>query len=216
VEEMLPIAKSYELAPKSVMFIPNHLYHIANTEEFSFSVVMDYINPSRHALEMTIAQNMAIEMKDSDRHKSYLRPISLAKNLGKDLIKSESSWEEKYNHTLERYISRLRSNHGILLPAIPEVGNYISGDQFLIQGKKLFPLIHYIDQNEQHFVMVRGREIPVEKNAKLSSVLDDLNSGNKISFDQLQKILLDDWQLHQIFSFVSDLLEFDAIEKEDQ
>jgi hypothetical protein len=77
-------------------------------------------------------------------------------------------------------------------------------------------LIEYVDQNEQHYVMVRGREIPVEKNTKLSAVLDDLNSGNKISFDQLQKILLDDWQLHQIFSFVSDLLEFDAIEKEDQ
>lgn len=216
VDEMLPMAKSYELAPKSVMFIPNHLYHIANTEEFSFSVVMDYINPSRHALEMTIAQNIADEMKDTAKHKSYLTPISFQKDLGKDLIKSKSSWEEKYNHTLERYICRLKSNHGILLPAIPEVGNYIHGDGFLLKGKKLFPLIEYVDQNNQHYVMVRGREIPVEKNTKLSAVMDDLNNGKEITFDQLQRILLGDWELHQIFSFVSDLLEFDAVEKENQ
>ena len=213
---MLPLAESYELSPKSVMFIPNHLYHIANTDEFSFSVVMDYINPSRHALETMIAQNIAEEMKDSAKNKSYLSPVSLNNVLEKSIIQSESSWEEKYNHTLQRYISRLKSNHGILLPAIPEVGNYISGDQFKITGKNLFPLIEYVDQNEQQYVMVRGREVPVEKNNKLSFVLERLNNGEWISFDELQKDLIGDWEIHHIFSFVSDLLEFDAIEKEDQ
>ncbi len=216
VDEMLPLAESYELSPKSVMFIPNHLYHIANTDEFSFSVVMDYINPSRHALETMIAQNIAEEMKDSAKNKSYLSPVSLNNVLEKSIIQSESSWEEKYNHTLQRYISRLKSNHGILLPAIPEVGNYISGDQFKITGKNLFPLIEYVDQNEQQYVMVRGREVPVEKNNKLSFVLERLNNGEWISFDELQKDLIGDWEIHHIFSFVSDLLEFDAIEKEDQ
>lgn len=216
VAEMLPLAESYELSPQSVMFIPNHLYHIANTDEFSFSVVMDYINPSRHALETMIAQNIADEMKDSAKNKSYLSPISLGNGLEKSVTKSESSWEEKYNHTLERYIARLKSNSGILLPAIPEVGNYIAGDQFKITGKKLFPLLEYKDLNEQSYVMVRGREIPVEKNSKLSSVLETLNAGEWVSFEELQKSLMGDWELHHIFSFVSDLLEFDAIEMMDQ
>jgi len=35
VDEMLPVAKCYELNRKSVMFIPHHLYHIGNTEDFS-------------------------------------------------------------------------------------------------------------------------------------------------------------------------------------
>ena len=177
---------------------------------------MDYINPSRHALETMIAQNIADEMKDSAKNKSYLSPISLGNGLEKSVTKSESSWEEKYNHTLERYIARLKSNSGILLPAIPEVGNYIAGDQFKITGKKLFPLLEYKDLNEQSYVMVGGREIAVEKNSKLSSVLETLNAGEWVSFEELQKSLMGDWELHHIFSFVSDLLEFDAIEMMDQ
>jgi hypothetical protein len=214
VEEMLPMAKPYELSPTSVMFIPNHLYHIANTEEFSFSVVMDYINPSREAMENLMAEKIATEIKDAPKHKDYFAPMDWNGDIDWKVLLNNASWEEKYKHTLQRYITRLQSNHGILLPAIPEVGNYFSNEDFSIKGKSLFPLLTYEDLHGQLYVMVRGKEIPVKKNAHLSKVLTDLNAGNTFTFEALKTQLVGDWEISNVYEFVSDLLEFAAVEKE--
>jgi hypothetical protein len=213
VSEMLPMAKPYELSPKSVMFIPNHLYHIANTEDFSFSVVMDYINPSREAMENMIAEKIANEIKDAPKNKDYFAPMDWNGSLDWNLLLDRTSWEEKYKHTLQRYVARLQSNHGILLPAIPEVGSNFRPEDFAIKGKPLFPLIEYQDQQQQLFVMTRGKEIPVKKNSNLSQVLTDLNEGKTFAFQDLKKLLLEDWELPNLYEFVSDLLEFAAVEK---
>lgn len=213
VDEMLPMAKPYDLSPTSVMFIPNHLYHIANTEEFSFSVVMDYINPSREAIENMIAEKISSELKDVPKNKDYFDPVEWNQELDWNRMLNSASWEDKYKRTLQRYYSRLQSNHGILLPAISEVGNYILNENFSIKGKSLFPLIEYVDQNQQRYVLVRGREVPVKPNSHLSQVLTDLNDGKPFTFEELKSILLEDWDVSNSYGFVSDLLEFDAIEK---
>ena len=213
VQEMLPSAESYELRPKSVMFIPNHLYHIANTEEFSFSVVMDYINPSRHALESLIAEKISEEMKDSSKITSYLSPISLKEPLDSSVLSSSPSWEEKYNRTLKRHLYRLKSNHGVLLPAIAESGNHITTDDFSIAGKPLFPVFEYTDQNDQSFLIIRGNEIRTKKNRKLASVLQDLNKGKEFSFQELKEILLEDWTLQHLYAFLDNLFRHAAIQK---
>jgi len=213
VEEMLPLAKPYELAPASVMFIPNHLYHIANTEEFSFSVVMDYINPSREAMENLIAEKIATEIKDAPKHKDYFAPMEWNGTIDWNVLLNNHSWEEKYKYTLKRYVTRLQSNHGILLPAIAEVGSYFQTENFSIKGKSLFPLLEYEDLHGQLYIMMRGKEIPVKKNANLSKVLNDLNNGKTFTFEEFKTQLLGDWKISNVYEFVSDLLEFAAVEK---
>lgn len=215
IEEMLPQAKPYDLSPTSVMFIPNHLYHIANTEEFSFSVVMDYINPSREAMENMIAEKIASEIKDAPKNKDYFAPMDYKGSIDWDVLLNNRSWEEKYKETLKRYITRLQSNHGILLPAIPEVGSYFSTENFSIKAKSLFPLLEYEDLHGQLYVMVRGKEIPVKKNANLSKVLSYLNSGKTFKFEEFKNQLLGDWEISNVYEFVSDLLEFAGVEKID-
>lgn len=215
VEDMLPMAKSYELSPKSVMFIPNHLYHIANTEEFSFSVVMDYINPSREAIEKKIAKKIADEMTHRSNGNNYVPPMNWNSAPDWKVLYDRNSWEEKFKYALTRYITQLQSNHGVLLPAIQEVGNYIQSEHLAIQGKPLFPLLSYEDAQQQYFLMARGREIPIKKNAHLSKVLKDLNCGQTFTFEELKTHLLDDWELSDIYELVSYLLLYDAVEKQE-
>jgi len=215
VEEMLPLAKNYELSPKSVMFIPNHLYHIANTEEFSFSVVMDYINPSHGALETMIAKEIANNEYISSKNPSYLSPFSLGDELEVDMLLPKHSWEEQYQNFLPRHITRLKSNQGILLPSIAEVMIGFTDYSLSIIGKKNFPLIEFTSWDGQSYVMARGNEIPVKKNKNLSETLKELNHGKTFTFEELNKRLLGDWELHHLYSFISDLLSFAAIEKID-
>lgn len=215
VEEMLPLAKSYELSLTSVMFIPNHLYHIANTEEFSFSVVMDYINPSQGALETMIAKEIANSEDISTKNPSYLSPISLDDELNVDILLPKHSWEEQYQNFLHRHIARLKSNGGILLPSILEILIGIPDYSLSIIGKKNFPLIEFTSYDGKSYVMARGNEIPTKKNKNLSAVLKELNQGRFFTFEQLNKRLSGDWELHHLYSFISDLLSFAAIEKVD-
>ncbi len=216
VDEMLPQSESYELKPKSVMFIPNYLYHIANTEEFSFSVVMDYINPSRNALELMIAKQITKEENDLSKSKSYVSPIRPSEKLDWNLILDRTTWEEKYAFSMKRHIARLQSNSGILLPAIKEYDNCIVTEEFSIKGKKEFSLVYYVDQNKQHYVMARGNEIPVKENVHLIPMLNDLNSGKVFLFEELKKELLGDWEIHHLYEFIDQLIKFSAIEKENQ
>ena len=215
VEEMLPMAEPYELSPQSVMFVPNDLYHIANTEEFSFSVVMDYINPSREALETMIAKKITEEINDSPKNKEYLAPVNTSESLDWNQLFNTTTWEAKYKQALERYISRLKSNSGVLLPVIPDRSNYFTSENFSIEGKSVFTLLQFEDQNGQRYIMTRGREIPTKRNKNLGQVLKDLNTGKTFTFEALKNILLTEWELPDLYEFVSQLLEFDAVKKID-
>jgi hypothetical protein len=213
VDDMLPAAKFYQLHPKSVMFIPNHLYHIGNTQEFSLSVVMDYINPSISFLENTIAQEIAEqEVTISSDHK-YVNPIPYEDNHTNwnDLL-DLPSWESKYKHALERRIQRLRSNCGVLKKAIVEIGKVFPSQEFEVAGKTSFPLIEFIDQNSQTYILARGHEIPVNSSPKLSNILSLLNEGKKLNMKDIQDKLKPEWDLVDIFSTIDNLYKISAIE----
>ena len=215
VKELLPDAESYELKSKSVMFIPNYLYHIANTEEFSFSVVMDYINPSEDDLQKKMAQKIAkYESRNTQNH--YVLPIAMNQELDWSRLLNSSSWEKKYQQALQHYVVQLKSNHGVLTPSIKMVQNCIVNDHFSVRGKPLFPLIEWTDANENVYVMARGHEILVKKNSDLSNVLKQLNEGCIFTFDELkEKLLNNTWELYDLYAFVSSLLLFDAVEKQE-
>ena len=158
-----------------------------------------------------IADKIASEIKDAPKNKDYFAPMDWKGSPDWNLLLDRTSWEEKYKHTLQRYVARLQSNHGILLPAIPEVGNNFRTENFAIKGKPLFPLIEYQDQHQQLYVMTRGKEIPVKKNTQLSHILTDLNQGKTFTFEALKTLLLEDWELPSLYEFISVLFEFSAV-----
>ena len=216
VDEMLPASKCYDLKPKSVMFIPHHLYHIGNTEEFSLSVVMDYINPSRAHLENTIAKEIATQKGKSVKSNDYINPIANnGSGVNMENLLDSSSWESRYRSSLERMIKRLRSNSGVLKPAIIDNSKFFPGDKIKIKGKQVFPLIEFIDDNNDFYIMARGHEIRLKPHPNLSNIINKLNRQEWVDINELNEELQPDWDMVDVFGFVNYLWSISAIEIEE-
>jgi len=212
VDEMLPDAESYLLKPKSVIFIPHYLYHIANTDEFSLSVVMDYINPSSTSLENTIAKDISSQSA-SDRNSQYLYPISLKEGqLNWEHLLDRNSWEERYKTALTKRIYRLRSNSGVSQPSLKIRSNFIPNGNFTIKGKAVFPLLTEENEGGKTLIYARGHEIMIKSNSNLSNTISRLNNLESIHLSELQRELQPDWGIGDIFDFVNQLMIVDAVE----
>jgi hypothetical protein len=205
VEKMLPDAESYVLKPGSVMFIPNDVYHVANTETFSLSLVMDFINPSQEELEIQLAAEIAAE-KSTSKASSYLRTASMETNKVDWIEWIEAERVERlYQKALERKYLRLKSNIGILQPALKEKSTSIPNADFSIRLYSDFQLYLYCSLKDEWYVMARGHEIPVKPHSVLLKLLDRLNEGEQISFKDFKEVLENEWDITDIYGFVSNL-----------
>lgn len=212
IDAMLPKAEKYPLQAKSAMFIPHYVYHIANTEAFSLSVVMDYINPSRDYLEKKIASQIAVSEVPLKTTGSYLPPVNTTtQTLNWSELLNTDTWENKYKNTLEKYITKLKSNAGVLNPSVSQNKGGLPNPPFTISGKAIFPLLEHTEESSITCVMARGNEIQVKNNSKLTSLLNKLNTGESLNFQELQNHLAPDWDLIDMFDFVSQLWRAEAI-----
>ncbi|WP_428743493.1 RNA methylase [Tenacibaculum sp.] len=212
VELMLPKSTKYPLKTKAVMFIPHQVYHIAKTDEFSLSVIMDYINPSRDSLEKKIASQIALNELPKNPTIDYLMPVDFTtKQLDWNILLNRETWEQQYKKALLKYIIGLKSNAGVLHPSIPRNNEGLPNPPFQIMGKTIFPLLTHVDNTDKICIMARGNEIPVSNNPKLSLIFDKLNNGETISFNELQNHLTPTWELIDIFDLISQLWRVEAI-----
>ncbi|MDE1205503.1 RNA methylase [Tenacibaculum larymnensis] len=212
VEAMLPTSTKYPLKEKSTMFIPHQVYHIAKTDEFSLSVVMDYINPSRDYLEKTIAAQIAASELTKNPKVGYLSPVDITtEELDWNNLLNPKTWENKYKNALTKYITKLKSNAGVLQPSIVENKEGLPNPPFQIKGKTIFPLLLHTENTEKTCIMARGNEVIVSNNSQLNTIIKKLNTGETISFDELQNHLTPTWELMDVFDFVSQLTRVGAI-----
>ncbi|CAM1357740.1 RNA methylase [Tenacibaculum xiamenense] len=208
IEKFLPQSKKYPLKAKSVMFIPHHVYHIANTNEFSLSVVMDYINPSRDYLENKMAGQIA-ETNSIEKNQGYLAPIKSDVSLDWNFLLNKTTWEEKYKKELNKFITKLKSNAGVLQSSLIK-NNALPNPPFNIRAKTIFPIL-LNDQESESCIIARGHELKIKKNISIEEVLKKLNNGETISFQELETSFSPDWDLGYVFQFVNELLMVEAI-----
>ncbi|CAM1365523.1 conserved hypothetical protein [Tenacibaculum sediminilitoris] len=212
VDTMLSTSTKYPLKAKSAMFIPHHVYHIAKTDEFSLSVVMDYINPSRDYLEKKIATQIASKKLQKNPNVGYLPPVDITtEELDWNPLLNPKTWEQQFKKALSKYITGLKSNAGVLQPSIVENKEGVPNPPFQITGKTTFPLLIHTESTEKTFVMARGNEVVVSNNSQLSTIIEKLNTGKTISFEELQNHLTPTWELMDVFDFVSQLARVGAI-----
>ncbi len=212
VDTMLPSSTKYPLKAKSAMFIPHHVYHIAKTDEFSLSVVMDYINPSRDYLEKIIATQIASSELIKNPKVGYLPPVdTTTEELDWNSLLNPKTWENKYKSTFTKYITKLKSNAGVLNPSILQNNEGVPNPPFQIMGKTIFPLLLHTENTEKTCIMARGNEVIVSNNLQLSTIIEKLNTGKTISFEELQNHLTPTWELMDVFDFVSQLARVGAI-----
>ncbi len=211
IDEMLPSSKKYLLTSGSAMFIPNQVYHIANTTEFSLSVVMDYINPSMDTLEKELAKAIASSKYTSVNINPYLSPVQLEDKQSSQILNSDSIMSQ-FKRAFDRRLLRLKSNGGILKKSITNRKSRVPNGLFSISSKKSFPILLHETASKDVIVFARGHEISMKPHPQLQYVIDQLNSTNGISFTQLQGLLLPKWDMVDIYSLISKLLVAEAVE----
>ena len=213
IEAMIPSSTGYQLSPGSVMYIPDQVFHIAKTEDFSISVVMDFINPSRDYLVKMLAKEV-IEIEGPENVSTpYLKPYSIkSDHLKSSTFLDESSIYSKFEIALQRKIMKLKSNGGVLKPSIPLNKARLPNDDCKIKGKLVFPLILTSVDSDRSMIYARGNEISVSNNSRLPAILSRLNAGLDIEINLLKEELIEEWELSQVFSFIFELIRYEAVE----
>jgi len=210
VAEMLPKGACYELVPGDAMFIPHYVYHIANTPEFSVSMVLDYINPPKDRFENELIAETADEKLEY--HKEYEKPIKMDAPLSSlsEIVNLESI-QKKLETALDRKIKSLKSNGGIRRKSNKININLPTTNAFSIKGKEIFPL--YLDEQDSIYTILfaRGHRIVKQKHPKLPTLIDKLNRREAVSLSSLSQLMEPTWDIVEIFGFIQELLSVDAI-----
>ena len=206
IDEMLPLAKANELKSGDAMFIPHQVFHIANSSEFSLSFVMDYINPPTDRFENDLLQEASNE--GLYLNTDYQPPLQ-----------SEFPYKinragllEKIDIAYKRRLLTLRSNAGILRKSLVNGGLHMPNGIFSVKGKPIFPVLMDKQADNQVIVFARGHRFIKPSNPNLQYVVDVLNGGDILSIDQISSHLEPKWDVIEIFSFIGDLLQVEAIE----
>ena len=213
VEEMLPEAHCYVLEPGDAIFIPHQVYHVANTEDFSVSFVMDYINPPMDSFENELIELTAEEQL---RHQeTYQVPLEMnsSRNSWNALLNIESI-QKKMEIALQRKVLALQSNGGIAQKSNRIDQFQFPNQSFSIQGKAIFPLLIAELSEEDIIIFARGHRIRKKKHPKLVEFIKKLNNQELLHFDSIKELLESHWDLVDIYSFVGELIGTETVRLE--
>lgn len=208
INDMLPEAKAYVLNPGDVMFIPHQVFHIANSSEFSLSFVMDYINPPTDRFEnqlLEAASKEALYLK-----KEYTSPIQSEFPFQIDRM----GILEKIDIAYKRRILELKSNAGILRKSIVAKGKHLPNTDFTVKGKAVFPIFMDKHGKNQMVIFARGHRFVKPFNSNFKKSIENLNQGISFTLGNLVTELQPEWDMVDIFSFVSDLFQIEAVDIE--
>ncbi len=201
VSEMLSEGKAHELSPGDAMFIAHYVYHIANTPEFSVSIVLDYINPPKDRFENELIKETAEE--GLSHQTEYEKPIKLdaPQSSLNDLLDMQSV-QKKMEIAFARKILSLKSNGGIRKKSNKIRATIPPTETFSIKGKKIFPI--YLDEQDPKSILIfaRGHRIVKKPHPMLPKLIDQLNKGESISLATLRQLMEPSWSLIEIFSLI--------------
>lgn len=210
VEEMQKEGEKYELEPGDAMFIPHYVYHVANTPEFSLSFVLDYINPPKDRFENELIKEAAEE--NLTHHKTFENPVNLnAASVSLKKIIDLESIKAKMEITLSRKITRLKSNGGIRRKSNKVNVTFPNTENFALKSKSIFPLYLEEIDKERILLYARGHTIHLKQNSKLSQLIHQLNNGEVLPLKNIQEKLIPYWDLQDVFGFIQELLNVEAI-----
>jgi hypothetical protein len=214
IEEMLPKAQCYELEPGDAIYIPHQVYHVANTEEFSVSFVMDYINPPMDTFENELIELTAAEQLNTQR--TYQVPLQMdsSRSSWNALLNSESI-HKKVEIALQRKILALQSNGGIARKSKIIDQFQFPNQSFSIQGKTIFPLL--VDEqsdDDDVVIFARGHRIHKKKHPKLLELIKKMNDQELVSINEIKELLEPDWDMIEIYGFIGELLSTETVHLE--
>lgn len=211
ISEMLKESQKYPLNPGDTMFIPHYVYHVADTPDFSMSLVLDYINPPMDRFE----NELLVETGEEKliEHSDYGKPIGLEESISSLAERlSIETIQKKLSIRLERKLASLKSNGGIRKKSIRNSKTLIPNGDFLFQGKSIFPLFWDLHNPDEILIIARGHRIPKKYNPQIIELLEKLNDGNPISSYEVMEKMEPGWDLIDFYGLVQELASVEAIQ----
>ena len=211
-EEILSEAENvFILAPGDIVFLPSEVYHVADTPEFSVSMVMDFVNPPASALRRTIASRIAEGTEVRGRTDSPVDPI---RQQDLDSMIPSLGMESEIRNALNALLLRLQSNGGIFAPSDyrKEGGNVLPSDGEELRISSPFRIFSRERAEDDVILFCRGHEIHSSPHPRLKDWISNLNGGRGYSWEEILDTFQPEWDVQNILGLLSQLKMVDGIE----
>ncbi|MCB0712821.1 MAG: hypothetical protein KDD67_10865 [Ignavibacteriae bacterium] len=205
-EEILSEAEyTFTLAPGDIAFIPSSAYHVADTPNFSISMVMDFVTPPAHRVRQAIATHIV----ETNKGLGYADPVPplVSVDNGYASVLEQLDMGSEITRGFEDYLLRLQSNCGFYTPAegISEGGAIIPGEGEKLKIADPFPIFYRRRDEENVTIYCRGNPISILFHPQLTDWIDRLNAGEEFSWEEVLKVFEPEWDLRRILELLSGL-----------
>lgn len=174
VEEILHAATPYILEPGDAISFPDDMYHVANTEEFSVSLVLDY----RRAAKTSVKELIINELSNVNLNKN-----ELLGHLSEENILQTLNFHSECEVAVHRIKLKLESNGGFSTKS--KIKPFNLDLEGVYSLKTPFTLTLLPKEANQLSVFSRGHEITTQQNDLILEVIDNLNSGIQVNISAL-------------------------------
>ena len=200
LDKILAYATEHILKPGDVMFIPSDVYHVANTKDFSISLILDFRRATHEMVKKTLVKNLTFTQQDLETYIELLVDF----NSLDPAISFSSNIEEAY----KKHLCILRSNGGFLTPSVSQ--KIVLNWECSFSIKEPFRIIEYAFESKKVY-FARGHEISVSHDSIFSQIIDQLNAGRTVGRKTIESFGVSIYRSDLIALF-SQLLQADILE----
>ncbi len=200
---------AFTLAPGDIAFLPSGTYHVADTPEFSVSMVMDFVNPPPAYIRRTIAARIAEEEMQTNGEPPLPPLLSGEDGTGISQLLPALRMGEEVERAFEDYILRLQSNAGLYTPAEPNRnGNaFMPGEGEELRLADPFRIFYRRSGPDRLTIYSRGRAVRSPLHPRLTDWLDRLNKGEGFSWEEIRGTFEPEWDVREILFLLGGLGE---------
>ncbi|MGE3800343.1 MAG: hypothetical protein AB7H80_04920 [Candidatus Kapaibacterium sp.] len=212
-EEILSEAEhTFILAPGDIAFLPSSTYHVADTPDFSISMVMDFVNPPAKRVRGAIAAHI-VEKNEGLGYADPVPPLSPTED-GYASVLELLDMESEITTGFEDYLLRLQSNCGFYTPAEgkSEGSSVMPGEGEKLKIADPFPIFYRRRDEENVTIYCRGNAISIPLHPRLTEWLDRLNAGEEFSWEEILEVFEPEWDIREVLVILSQLRTINGIE----
>lgn len=173
-EEILHAATPYILEPGDAISFPDDMYHIANTEEFSVSLVLDYRRASKRSIKQLLLdelQKIEITPDVPLGHDHSINPIE------------KIDFYKETELATNRIKKRLASNGGFLKKSNRLVFPFDAAGIYQIKNPFQIQILNKHDK--QLTLFSRGHEITTANTPDIIELIQKINAGETIEVSKM-------------------------------
>jgi hypothetical protein len=197
-EEILHAATPYILEPGDAISFPDDMYHVANTEEFSVSVVLDYRRASQRKVKELLIDELLKINTENETLLDHISPTQLLQTI---------DFQNESEEAVKRLMLRLKSNGGFFKPSIR---NFSTLDlQGIYKLRSPFTLETLTQNKNILSVFARGHEIRTQNTKEIVALINLLNTGEPVNLTTINIGLQAETPGFELFEF---LMKIDEIE----